>query len=99
MVRLLVALVAVVLGLAFHSRNHDTVHVDLYLVQFDAPLSWVVVAALMGGAVLGALVLLPGLWLKHRALQREQKRLSLLVTPVTTQSPSQTAPGDASGGR
>lgn len=98
MARLLIALSAVVLGLAFHSRNRGLVHVDLYLVQFDAPLSWVVVAALMGGALLGALALLPGLWLKHRALQREQKRASLL-TPATAQSPSQPAPGEAPGGR
>jgi uncharacterized integral membrane protein len=98
MVRLLIALAAVVLGLAFHSRNHGTVHVDLYLAQFDAPLSWVVVAALMGGAMLGALALLPDLWLKHRALQREQKRASLLA-PATAPTPSQPAPGEASGGR
>jgi uncharacterized integral membrane protein len=74
------------------------VRVDLYFAQLDAPLSWVVVAALMGGAVLGALAVLPGLWLKHRALQREQKRASLLA-PATSPPPSQPAPGDASGGR
>jgi uncharacterized integral membrane protein len=98
MIRLLIALVAVVLGLAFHSRNHETVRVDLYLTQLDAPLSWVMVAALMGGAVLGALAVLPGLWLKHRALQREQRRASLLG-PAISPPPSQPAPGDASGGR
>lgn len=99
MIRLLTALLAVLLGLAFHSRNHQDVRVDLYVLQVDAPLSWIVVAALMGGAVLGALSVLPGLWVARRALQREQKRASLLMPASDQPPPSQPAPGDAPGGR
>ena len=53
--RILLVILALVLGLAFHSRNHQPVTLDFYTRSFDVPLSWAVVAALAVGAALGAL--------------------------------------------
>ncbi len=88
MVRLVVVAVALILGLAFHSRNHQVVTLDFYTRTVDVPLSWVVVAALILGALVGALALLPRLLRSRRALRREMKRASI-IAPST---PAGTAP-------
>lgn len=100
MLRLLAVISALVLGLAFHSRNHQTVTVDLYTRTFEMPLSWVVVAALSLGVLLGALALSPRLVRARRALRREQKRARLLEaagTPADTAVPVSTMPGVPDG--
>ncbi|MGD9601293.1 MAG: lipopolysaccharide assembly protein LapA domain-containing protein [Gammaproteobacteria bacterium] len=76
--RTLLVIVALVLGLAFHSRNHQPVTLDFYARTFDVPLSWAVVAALAAGAALGALVMVPSLVALRRALRRERRRADLL---------------------
>ena len=88
MVRLVVVAVALILGLAFHSRNHQVVTLDFYTSALDVPLSWVVVAALILGTLVGALALLPRLLRSRRALRRELKRASI-IAPAT---PAVTAP-------
>ena len=82
MVRLVVVAVALILGLAFHSRNHQIVTLDFYMSTVDVPLSWVVVAALITGALVGALALLPRLLQSRRALRRELKRASIITPPT-----------------
>lgn len=79
MLRLLLVLLALILGLAFHSRNHQAVTLDFYTGQVDVPLSWIVVAALMIGALLGVLALMPRLLTTRRALNRELKRTKILT--------------------
>lgn len=88
MLRLLIVVVALILGLAFHSRNHQMVALDLYMSKVDVPLSWVVVAALMVGALMGAIALLPWLLRSRRALNRELKRVSILTHATPTVSTS-----------
>jgi uncharacterized integral membrane protein len=57
----LVALAAAVAGLAFHSRNHQPVWLDLYLTRLEVPFSLTVVGALIIGALLGVLAMMPAL--------------------------------------
>ena len=90
MLRLLTALVALIAGLVFHSRNHQPVPLDFYIARVELPLSWIVVAALGVGAVLGMLALLPGL-LRGRI----RTRRPLATTAVTTGTPgAPVPPGD-----
>ncbi len=88
MLRLVLVVVALLLGLAFHSRNHQAVTLDFYTSKIDLPLSWVVVAALMLGALLGALTLLPRVLRTRRALRRELKRAKILAQATPSISPS-----------
>lgn len=92
MLRLFIVLIALVLGLAFHSRNHEPVVLDFYLRTFDLPLSWVVVGALSVGAALGILALAPRLFGARRALRREQKRAALLQSQIPAAPPSPPVP-------
>jgi len=91
MLRLLTALVALIAGLAFHSRNHQTVALDFYIGRADLPLSWIVVAALAIGAALGMLALLPGL-LRGRIRTRRSPSATA-VTPGTPVSPAPSGDG------
>ena len=52
-VQLIVAVFVVLLGLAFHIRNHEPVALDFYFYSMELPLSWVVVGAFSGGAITG----------------------------------------------
>ena len=89
MLRLFTAFVALIAGLAFHSRNHQPVPLDFYIARIDLPLSWVVVAALAVGAALGMLAMVPGL-LRGRIRARPTP-----ATPVVTRTPvSPTPHGD-----
>lgn len=97
MLRIAAILVALVLGLALHARNHAPVALDFYMVRIEVPLSWALVAALTLGAMLGALSLLPRLLGARRALRRERKRADLLAgtVPGTTALTSTRAAADA----
>jgi len=90
MIRLVCVVLALVLGLAFHSRNHQPVTLDLYVRSIDLPLSWAVVAALIVGALLGILALLPRLIGVQRALHREQKRARIVHSEPRS---AESAPG------
>ena len=87
MLRLLTALVALVAGLAFHSRNHQPVPLDFYIGRVDLPLSWIVVAALAIGAALGMLAMLPGI-LRHKIRARRPSS----APPVAAVTPGSPAP-------
>ena len=76
---ILIALV-LALGLAFHSRNHEVVVLDFYSYRFEMPLSWAMVSALIIGATLGMLALLPDVIRIRRALRRERKRAAILTS-------------------
>ncbi len=80
--------VALLLGLAFHSRNHQAVTLDFYTGKVDLPLSWLVVAALMVGALAGALTILPRLLSVRRALRGELKRAQIIAEAAPPTSPS-----------
>jgi uncharacterized integral membrane protein len=86
MLRLLCVVFALVIGLAFHSRNHQPVTLDFYTKTIEIPLSWVVVAALSFGALLGALALLPRLLRTRRLLRRELRRAKILQSPAAEPS-------------
>ena len=79
MLRLFTALIALIAGLAFHSRNHQPVPLDFYVGQVDLPLSWIVVAALAIGAALGMLAMVPGL-LRGRRLARRSRPAPTVMT-------------------
>ncbi len=79
--RLLPVVVALLIGLAFHARNHQTVMIDLYTVRAELPLSWVVVAALVLGAGLGSCAMLPHLLRVRRALWRARRLASKGMVP------------------
>lgn len=103
MLRWAAIVVAGVLGLALHARNHAPVTVDFYAMRIETPLSWALVGALALGAALGALSVLPRLLAARRALRRERKRADLLAgtVPATTAltptaSPAKTGPPAAS---
>ncbi len=97
-IRLIVVALALLLGLAFHSRNHQLVRLDFYTATFELPLSWVAVGALVVGASLGILVLLPRLFGLRRALARETKRAGALAT-LSPPHPSPTTQSTPSDGR
>ena len=50
---LAVAIIVALIGLALHVRNDTYVVVDYVLGTVDMSLSWVIVGALVGGALLG----------------------------------------------
>lgn len=50
---LAVAIIVALIGLALHVRNDTSVVVDYVLGTVDMSLSWVIVGALVGGALLG----------------------------------------------
>ena len=88
MLRLVLVGVALLLGLAFHSRNHQAVTLDFYTGKIDLPLSWLMVGALIVGALLGALTLLPRLLSVRRTLRRELKRAQILAQATPPTSPT-----------
>jgi len=52
---LAIAIIFALVGLALHVRNDTYVVVDYVLGTVETSLSWVIVAALVGGALLGVL--------------------------------------------
>lgn len=59
-VKLALALLVILGGLAFHVRNGQPVVIDFYLAGYDVPLSMALALALLAGAILGVLAGLPG---------------------------------------
>lgn len=91
MLRLAAVIAAAVLGLALHARNHAPVTLDFYVLRAEMPLSWALVAAVILGAVLGALAMLPRLLGAHRALRRERRRADGLARTAPAQTALTTA--------
>ncbi len=77
-VALIGILLLVLLGLAFAVLNADSVELDLFLVEFTAPLSLALVGTLSAGAILGVGASMAVVW-KHRRraakMQRQAKDL------------------------
>lgn len=76
-----VVLACLVLGLALHGRNHQSVHFDFYLGTLDLPLSVLLVGALGIGMALGLLAALPGLLRQRWRLRRAEAELRQLAKP------------------
>lgn len=70
--KMTLVLLVFLLGLALHLKNNHFVHFEYYLGSIDLPLSFMLVLALIVGAVLGIFACFP--WLI--ALQRDNARLS-----------------------
>ena len=70
--KLALALLVILGGLAFHVRNGQPVVIDFYLVSYDIPLSMAIALALLAGAILAVLAGLPD----RMRLKREKARLS-----------------------
>lgn len=62
-IRWTLALLVLLVGLAFHLRNRQAVIIDYYFGSQELPLSIALALALIGGAALGILSGLP-LWLR-----------------------------------
>ena len=77
----LMVLACLVLGLALHGRNHQSVHFDFYLGSLDVPLSVLLVGALAAGVALGCLALLPQLLRQRLRLRRAEAGLRRLASP------------------
>ena len=69
--KLALALLVLLGGLAFHVRNGQPVTIDFYLASYEIPLSMVVALALLTGAILGVLAGLP----TRIRLQRDKAKL------------------------
>ncbi|MBT8445560.1 MAG: LapA family protein [Gammaproteobacteria bacterium] len=76
---LVLVLVVVFVGLAFHIKNDAPISLNYYLGTAELPLSWVVVAALLLGVLLGAVVTsfsILRLKMEIRGLRREKETAS-----------------------
>lgn len=76
---LILVLVVVFAGLAFHIKNDAPIPLNYYLGTVEAPLSWVVVAALLLGVLLGAVAAsfsILRLKMEIRGLRREKETAS-----------------------
>lgn len=91
--QLMVALLCVCLGLAFHVKNSQPVLLDLYIRQFQLPLSWLMVAALVLGAGLGILAMLNTVLRLKRALRRLRKQHESAFKTMTKTDVTQVADG------
>ena len=80
-IRIACGLLVLLVGLAFHLKNHQTVTLDFYIAAYAMPLSWALVGALVCGVLLGALALAPGLLRARRRVHRltRQARLATLA--------------------
>ena len=72
-VRLTLVLLVLLVGVAFHLRNQQTVVIDYYLWSLELPLSAALIFALLCGATLGVLSGLP-LWLRLKYQKLRQAR-------------------------
>ena len=77
LIQMLVAVVALVVGIAFHVRNGGPVALDFYVSRLELPLSLVLVVALILGAALGALAMSWRLFVVKRELGRLRRRAAL----------------------
>lgn len=73
--QVLIAILFIVLGMAFSALNADPVVVDLYVDRFTMSLGVIVLLAMLLGAVLGGLAVLAGVvWPLRRELRRARVR-------------------------
>jgi putative membrane protein len=79
LLKLVVIVAIMILGASFAGLNPDPVEVDYYFGVTRAPLAWVVVLAVAGGAVLGALAGL-GAMLRLRGENAELRRKARLTS-------------------
>ncbi len=70
-IKFLLFITVIIIGVAIHLRNDQSVTLDLYMGTIDLPFSVFLVSSLIVGAILGVLATLPSL-LK---LGREKSRL------------------------
>ena len=84
LIQMLVAVVALVVGIAFHVRNGGPVALDFYVSRLELPLSLVLVVALILGAALGALAMSWRLFVVKRELGRLRRRAALAAPPGTS---------------
>ncbi|MBI4693712.1 MAG: LapA family protein [Gammaproteobacteria bacterium] len=77
LIQWVVAGVALLVGVAFHVRNGGPVALDFYVSRLELPLSLVVVAAMILGALLGALAMSWRLFVVKRELGRLRRRAAL----------------------
>ncbi len=84
--KIVLVLIVILIGLAFHLRNEQLVVVDYYLGNNEMPLSLALVVALFIGAVLGALSGLPILI----KLKRDKARLGRQLKTHQTGNAPQT---------
>lgn len=94
LLRVLVVLVVLIGGLAFHVRNQAPLTLDFYAFQTIVPASWLGVGGLVLGVILGALAMLPGRWRLARQLKRRTRELDLARTaaPVAPENPAAAIP-------
>ena len=87
---IVIAVLAVALGLVLGTLNADPVHLDLLWVQLNWPLGLVLVTTLAFGILLGmAFTWLLQVWPARRALRRERAALQR-----TTSTPGTDLPND-----
>ncbi len=87
-IQFLTAIIGLLVGFAFHARNHALITLDFYSGTFSLPLSVIVVASLLLGTLLGAAVLMPGRWRQARRLRRLERAVRApLVAPVAHPPP------------
>jgi len=71
LIKSIVALLFIVLGVAFGALNRQTVHLDLWHAQYDVRLGLTLIVVLLSGALLGGLVVTAGVvWPLRRRLRR-----------------------------
>jgi putative membrane protein len=73
-IQIVMALLIVVVGLAFHIKNDQIVTVNFYVRSLELPLSWVAVAALTCGIALGFIAMLDTVFRQRRELRRLRKK-------------------------
>ena len=76
-------LVVALLGLTFALMNADTVHLSFYFTEVEAPLSLVVVLAMILGAALGVLASLGIVVAQKRELGRLRRSVKLAEAEVS----------------
>lgn len=75
--KIVLVILVMLAGLAFHLRNDHAVDLDFYLGVINLPLSLYVIGALCFGAILGVLTALPRLIRLRRENSRLQKHLRI----------------------
>jgi uncharacterized integral membrane protein len=80
--RILLVVVALVLGMLFALLNHETVTVDLLFDQIQLPLVALLILNLLLGLGVGALIYLPRQIALRLELERARKKLDAAETEI-----------------
>ena len=88
--KIVLVLIVILIGLAFHLRNEQLVVIDYYLGNNEMPLSLALVVALFIGAVLGVLSGLPILIKLKRDKAKLGRQLKTHQTGNTPETPIST---------